>query len=161
MSAQRAGIDPSDSSNYQVYFSPGGALLPTNNPNALVFSGSGVMDTLVNATSSGPLGTLDASYASTDGCRHDAACMWNRNQTQIDGLLTNGSIPPVQSCPSPTVFLPHGIKKPLSSFPGGGSTGNSGAGGWIFQPVYGEEGNFIGGGWLPTGGGSHLSMAPY
>jgi RHS repeat-associated protein len=112
-SAQLAGVDPSVSSYYQVYFSPGGALLPTNNPNALMFSGSGVLDTLVNATSSGPVGSAAVSYPGSAGCGHDAACMWNTNQSQIDSLLNNGAIPSVQNCPNPTVFLPHGVTIPL------------------------------------------------
>jgi len=151
---QAADLSPNDAFSYQLYFSPGGALLPTNNPNALVFSGSGIKDTLVNATSSAPFDTPASSYAGTPGCGHDAACMWNANQIQIDSLTKNGNLPAVQSCPSPTVFLPGGIRKPLSSFfpgGGGGSTGGAGAG-YIFQPLYGPEGNFVGGN-LVWGGG--------
>ena len=172
VSTRRAGVSPNDSSNYQVHFSPGAALLPTNNPNALVFSGSGVLDSFVNATSSGPLGSADASYATTTGCGHDAACMWNSNQAQINGLLTNGSIPPVQSCPNPTVFLPHGVRIPLKSFFPGGGVGGGGAtansGGPIFQRVYGPDpsgenpGQIVTGwGWLPAGPSRPQPLRPY
>jgi hypothetical protein len=155
---QAGGVDPQGITP-QVYFSPGGAVLPAQSPNALAFSGSGILDSLVNGTNSSPSGNPNLSYSDTPGCGHDAACMWAGHQAEINNLINNNS---VQSCANPTIFLPRGIKIPLSSFfLGGGSTGSYG-GGWIFQPVYnGETGDFSGGGWLPTGGGSHPPKMSY
>jgi len=95
----------------------GGATLPQqNNSNALVFAGSGIMDSLVNGTSSTPLDTPSLNYPGTAGCGHDAACMWGGNQSQINDAITGHA---VQSCPNPQVFLPKGVVIPLSAFKGG------------------------------------------
>lgn len=53
--AQAAGLDPTDSSVAQVYFSPGGTTIPSpsENSNSLAFAGSGGKDSFVNGTDSG------------------------------------------------------------------------------------------------------------
>ena len=137
---QTAGIGPNDSSVAQVLLSPGGALLPSAgspNPNLLVFSGSGVKDSIVNGTSSASSGAATVSYPGSPGCGHDANCMMLTHQNEINQLTAQNK---VQSCPNPKVFLPAGAPTPTSFRILGGSggiTGSAGGGGGFWDVVVG------------------------
>jgi hypothetical protein len=151
---QSARIGANNASAVQVFFSPGASNLPSSNTNSLLLSGSGLLDGVVNLTS----GT---STGGTPGCGHDAACMWDNNRNAINDLLDNGTLGPVQSCPNPTVFLPHGGRIPLSLFLGGGGSLASPGQWWYFPPTSGENGDSsIGGGWVYFPGSPSGPAAP-
>jgi RHS repeat-associated protein len=104
----RAGVLPSDRSYAQVLFSPGNTNLETNNPNLLVFSGSGFKDSLVNGTNYG-----GGPYPGTPGAGHDVARMMTGHNTEIDALLKGNA---VQPCPVIHIYVPHGYSPSNFSF---------------------------------------------
>jgi hypothetical protein len=119
--AQNAGIPDGAA---QLNFSPGGAWAPPNGPSSQTFSGSGFKDFLVNLTSPGTI-----NRPGSPGCGHDAACMWDQHNAQINNFFQTNK---VWSCPSPTVFLPPSYKVPSGGEikpdkpPSGGGGGGSG-----------------------------------
>ncbi len=134
-----------------TYMIPGGnpiGELPTGNGSTSYITGGGLDDLVPSARP--PQGSYDFFQAT--GCGHDAACVLGR----FDQFLKNKSGLP---CGTPGVITPTNItvnKGTATStihYGSGGGGGAGGAGGgYVFEPSYGSEGNFIGGSFFPTGG---------